>query len=120
MTGRHDPADWRLTMETMTKEQWESEKDLIFPDRVAMRARLNAPKKDAEKDLLARVSALEGQIAAGFIRPAISAPPRPAVPAAPRLMTAAQLEAGAVARREAEVEIGFGIVRENMRKRGEL
>ena len=66
------------------REAWEREKDLIFPDRVAMRVRLNAPKKDTEKDLLARVSVLEGQIAAGI---PVRVSPAPAVRPATRAET---------------------------------
>jgi len=85
------------------REAWEREKDLIFPDRVALRNRLNAPKKDTEKDVLSRLSALEGQIAAGFVRPVVSAPPRPAASAAPRLMTPTELARGIEAV-EADIE----------------
>jgi len=81
------------------REAWEREKDLIFPDRVALRNRLNAPKKDTEKDLLARVGALEKRLEATPVRPVVSAPLRPAAPAAPQLrrMSAAELARGIAA-----------------------
>jgi len=88
---------------------WEAEKDLIFPDRVALRKRLNAPKKDTEKDLAARVGALEGQIAAAPVRPVVSAPARPAAPATPR-QTPAQMEA----RRAATESEAFRRIRERL------
>jgi hypothetical protein len=67
-------------------------------------------------EIVARCEAARQKTAAGH--PATA---KPAAPAAPRLqLSAAQLEAVALAWREAEVEKGFALVREAMRARGEL
>jgi hypothetical protein len=66
-------------------------------------------------EIVARCEAARQKTAAGH--PATAKP----AAAAPRLqLSAAQLEAVALAWREAEVEKGFALVREAMRARGEL